>query len=162
MGTGDVTDGVDHDHDHQPERDRDPDMSKGVVFASTMIAPQPANTNVNVPITLRQQAPRSGDAHPLCQSVSLNEHLQSRHGFGAYPEVGERAALLAVKQARLSQLLEVIADGWLGEIELIGELAHAHRLASCSQQDVHDLQPISISKHSKQALQLDRVGIGER
>ena len=50
VGAGDVADCVDHRHDHEPEGDRDPDVAERPVFASTMIAPQPAKTRAKVPI----------------------------------------------------------------------------------------------------------------
>ena len=87
--------------------------------------------------------PTSGAMSPLPgQRRRLNQAVQPLHRFRPHPEVRERAPLLPLDQPGGGELLEVVADRRLGQPELVGELAHAHRLPVGAQQDVEDLHPV--------------------
>ena len=77
-------------------------------------------------------------------------------------EVGVGAALLALDDAGVQQLLEVIADGGLLEIEHRLEVAHADRVAVRREQAVEDLHAVAVGERLEDGLELLGLGIGER
>src|SRR5438874_184153 len=119
-----------------------PTWPSAELFASTMIAPQPAKTRANVPTssaralrhkrrsvtrslrgedagTQAARASQPASCRPR-QGRRLDQRGQPLHRLAAYAEVGERSPLLPIEQPRLAQHLQVVADRRLGELELVG------------------------------------------
>ena len=107
-----VTDGVDHRHDHEPEVIATPTWPSWPVFASTMIAPQPAKTSANVPIA------SAASARTHASSRSRDEPLHARVDLVADP-----AYRLEVLSGRVVELPVLVA---LARVDR-ARVAAAHR-----------------------------------
>src|SRR6476620_8250264 len=97
--------------------------------ASATIAPQPAKTRAKTPIpSAAARRMRSGRPSTLSAAGGRGgeDVADGVQGARDEREVAAGAAPLALRQARLDQHLEVMADGRLGEAEEGLELADAN------------------------------------
>src|SRR5215217_1442994 len=95
---------------------------------------------------------RSGAAYssaPNPGSSAVEGGDQATKGAGTQRVVGPGAALLALQQPGIHQLLEVVADGRLAQAEGPSELTHVHRPGAGGQQ-VDDLDPVGVGQGLEQ------------
>src|SRR4029453_19687574 len=76
-------------------------------------------------------------------SLEVEGGGQAAQGVAAKRVVGPGPALLAVHQASLGELLEVVADRRLAQPQGTGELAHAHRVGAGGQ-EIDDPDPVGV------------------
>ena len=76
-------------------------------------------------------------------------------------EVGIRAPLLALHDAGVEQLLDVVADRGLLEAEEVLEVADANGLAAGGEQAVEDLHAVAVGERLEDPLELARLVLGE-
>src|SRR5260221_10377544 len=131
-----------------------PTCPSACVFASTMIAPAPANTSANVPIASATSARTS--AAP----VEVDERREARARLRLDREEAPLPALLAHEEARADECAQVMRHGRLRQPERFDEVAEADRLpAHCEQ--VEDLHARGIAERVEERGRGTRFGVRE-
>src|SRR5512132_2512195 len=97
----------------------------------------------------RPRRPCRSGAGSSAGSLEVEGGGQAAQGVTPQRVVGPGAALLAVQQPGLDELLEVVADGGLAQAQGPGELAHAHRLGTGGE-PVEDLDPVGVGQGPEQ------------
>ena len=125
----------------------------------------------------RPLAARSNNAWLICERPALWRQTNRTRGHHSQPlvaeqradvlegavrdrPVGERSALLALDDAGVEQLLEVVADRRLLELEQLLEVADADRLAAGWTQPVEDLHAVAVGERLEHPLELARLVVG--
>ena len=98
---------------------------------------------------------------PGTAAVLAQQRADALERPGRDREVGERPALLALDDARLEQLLEVVADRRLLERKQVFEVADAHGLAPGLEQAVEDLDAVAVGERLEHALELAGLVLGQ-
>src|SRR3954462_13112764 len=100
-------------------------------------------------------------ARTATSAVRVDHAAQRTERLGLRAVVDVGALARPLDEARLAQLLEVVADGRVGQVEQRGEVARADARVRLGQQDAHQLHPNRIGERLQPQRQREGVCGGQ-